>query len=277
MQIVILALAGLFLVTSAQSVSAAGRVFYDGFESGSFGSGWADGYADGPGIIPPAGNKGHDNLVLPIAGQRQMECRYGTANTDTWFCKYIPINALYRDEIFIRLWIRLDQDVQSNQGSMAHLIRFYSGGGGATDILTSMIGDGAGSAQIIADALWNNVRPSGSPKYYSFSPGLGDRKWHKYELYLNNVTHVYKMWQDDVLKISLSDATINAHLPAFIPLHNWGSPKPTDNNTHVYFDEVEVFSDLGTGGSGSMANGDITQGGSTSTTAPPAPTNLRVQ
>jgi hypothetical protein len=275
MQIVILALVGLFLVTSAQSASAAGRVFYDGFESGSFGSGWADGYADGPGIIPPAGNKGHDNLVLPIAGQRQMECWY--IMPDNWYCKYIPISSLYANEIFVRVWVRLDQDVQTDQGSMSHLIRFYGeGSGGATQVVTSLLG-GGGTVLFQTDAIWNSVWPSGSPIRMPFLPGLGDRKWHKYEQYINNTTHVYKIWQDDVLMGSLSTSNINVHFPAFLPLHNWGSPKPTDNNTHVYFDEVEVFSDLGTGGSGSMANGDITQGGSTSTTAPPAPTNLRVQ
>jgi hypothetical protein len=261
-------------MATARTASASGRVFYDGFESGNFDAGWSDGWSDGPGLIPPAGNKGHDNLVLPVSGNRQMECWYGHAGTDTWFCKYISIDSLYTNEIFIRLWMRLDSDVQSNEGSMAHLLRFYAGGGGATDILTCMIGDGAGSSQIITDALWNGARPTNAPQYYSFSPGVGDHQWHKYELYLNNSTHLYKIWEDDVLKMSLSDPMINFHFGSFIPLHNWGSPKPTDDNTHFYFDEVEVFSDLGAGGAGSMANGDMTQG--SSTTAPSAPLNLRV-
>lgn len=275
MQIVTLALVALFLVTSVQATSAAGRVFYDGFESGSFSSGWADGYADGPGIIPAADNKGHDNLLPPVVGQRQMECWYIMPNN--WYCKYIPISSLYANEIFVRVWVRLDQDVQTDQGSMGHLIRFYGeGSGGATQVVTSLLG-GAGKVVFQTDAVWNSVWPAGSPISMPLLPGLGDRRWHKYEQYINNTTHTYKIWQDDVLMGSLSNPNINVHFPAFLPLHNWGSPKPTDNNTHVYFDEVEVFSDLGTGGSGSMANGDITQGGSSNIAPPASPVNLQVR
>jgi len=240
--------------------AATGRVFYDGFESGSYATGWESGFADGDGTIPAADNQGHDGLHPPVAGSRMMECRYGNASTDTWFCRYIDIDAMYTNEIFIRLWMRLDTDVQANQGSMAHLLRFYSGG--SHDILTSMIGDGSGNeanTQMITDALWSLTRPDGSPTYYDFaSPGVGDREWHKYELYLNNSTNTYKIWEDDVLLMSLSDAVINVHFANFLPLHNWGTPKPTDNNTHFYFDEVEVYSDLGSGTvTGTMAGGDI--------------------
>jgi len=264
-------------VSINQAFAAGGRVFYDGFESGSFAAGWADGYADGAGIIDPAGNQGHDNTVLPVAGQRQMECWYGTSGTNTWYCRFIPIDTLYTNEVFVRIWVRLDQDVQSDQGSMAHLIRFYGeGSGGATEVVTSILG--GGNVLFQTDAVWQSVWPSNSPVTTPFNPGIGDRKWHKYEQYINNATHVYKIWQDDVLLASMSEPQITVHFPAFLPLHNWGSPKPTDNNTHVYFDEVEVFSDLGTGGSGSMANGDITQGGGPppDTTPPAAPTGVTI-
>lgn len=244
---------------------AAGRVFYDGFESGSFDPGWSSGWADGDGIIPASGNKGHDNTVLPEAGNRQMECWYENPAGNTWFCNYIAIDTLYTDEIFVRLWMRLDQDVQANQGSMAHILRFYAGGGLITDVLVEMLGDNSGNVantQLIADAVWNSNRPSNSPQFYSYNPGIGDNAWHKYEMYLNNATHVYKLWQDDVLKMSLSDAMINYHFGNFIPLHNWGSPKPTDLNTHFYFDEVEVYSDLGSRTfTGTMAAGDIADTG----------------
>jgi len=276
MQIVILVLVGLFLVTSAQAASAEGRVFYDGFESGVHDPVWVDGYSDGPGIIPAAGNKGHDGTLLPKAGQRQMECWYGTANQDLWYCKNIPISTMYTNEIFIRTWMRLDQDVQHNQGSMAHLLRWVGSPG--SQIAMNMVSDGSGgSVSFQADNMWQNTWPSNSPCYLGFFTGIGDRQWHKHEQYLNNATHVYKLWQDDVLICTLSIPQINVHFPAFTPLNNWGSPKPTDNNTHFYFDEIEVYSDLGTGGSGSMLNGDITQGGSSDTTPPSSPVNLRVQ
>lgn len=233
-------------------------------QSGSLGAGWASGFADGDGTVPAANNQGHDGLYAPVAGSRMFECSYGTAGTDTWFCNYIPINALYTNEMMIRIWIRADTDVQGNQGSMAHLLRLYQGGANASDILTSMIGDSSGNEAntlMIADALWGGVRPANSPQYYQWNSGIGNHQWHKYEMYLNNSTNVYKLWEDDVLIMSVSDPMVTFHFQNFIPMHNWGSPKPTDNNTHFYFDEVEVYSDTGTGGIGSMAAGTMTQGG----------------
>lgn len=55
---------------------------------------------------------------------------------------------------------------------------------------------------------------------------------------------------------------------------NWSDVHDAVN--YLYFDEVEIFSDTGTGGSGSMSAGTMTQGGG-DTTPPAAPTGLGVQ
>ncbi len=82
-----------------------------------------------------------------------------------------------------------------------------------------------------------------------------------------------KVWHDGVLVRNDVAPFNGAKWSPFWLTSNWEDSHDAVN--YVYFDDVEVYSDVGTGATGLMSDATITAFG-TSTARLPAPTNLRV-
>jgi hypothetical protein len=126
----------------------------------------------------------------------------------------------------------------------------------------------------------------GMPTFWSSAEAtVVKNTWNKFEWYAKEgdaSNGKVKLWVNDVLVWDWTGNTVSAggSWSPFRIGNNWsgGSPgsRDHDTNNHMYVDEVEIFSDTGTGATGSMSAGTITQGGS-DTTPPAAPTGLGVQ
>ena len=97
---------------------------------------------------------------------------------------------------------------------------------------------------------------------------------------LINSQQLLKVWQDGSLKQSLSNLVTISPGAKWYPLYlmsNWSNNPgwSHDANNHVYWDNVEIFSDRGSGASGSMADGTISA--ATTGVAPEAPSNVSVR
>jgi hypothetical protein len=123
------------------------------------------------------------------------------------------------------------------------------------------------------------------PLSYGDGTVFGDGKWHKLEIYIKENTSagndgIARVWRDGVKQVEAVNAkTVTAgtkwsHLEL---MSNWSSNPgwEHDANNHVYWDNIEVFTDTGTGASGSMADATISASGDTKVPSPPQ--NVSVQ
>jgi len=86
--------------------------------------------------------------------------------------------------------------------------------------------------------------------------------WHRVEQYYNASTGWFRVWHDGVLvRDDVVGATSASWLPFYL-MSNWADPHGPVNQ--VYFDEVEVYSDLASGATGWMYDATV----SSSTTTP---------
>jgi hypothetical protein len=259
---------------------AAGRVFSDNFEDGTTNKWIQDDFRTKAtatqiavdGLGPHSGGYfakiNFNGLVAwndPLA--------YTTLRLNSWS---------YNKEFLIRMWWRLDKD--------------FGGGMGAP-------GDGAKLMRL------NDVPPSGSYGVFMLQGGgsheqwnydttlfinnwSGDKGtllsqrgvWHKIEIYVyqDNTNGVIKRWQDGALTYSYTGKTNDSSNSRYYPLYlpsNWSNNPGWEHgaNNHFYIDDVEIYSDAGTGATGSMSDATISTGGSSVTSPPMAPTSLRVQ
>ncbi len=267
------------LFSSSYSAFAAGRVFYDGFEDGTTNAWTQNGTRNKCTVVTSAA----DGLTGVYAGTRMTRCNYnGLAdwNTPQSF-EVMDIDGYAgggATELFLRAHVRRDANlVPSNNGSYTKILR--QGDQGVIDMIDNIPP---------WDAFTNQIEGGGSGTYWGDAPGDNSNvlgHWATIERYFNASTGAVKVWHDDVL---VRNDIINfGPLTNWEPLHitsNWADcqgPNPPDGANcdainYVYFDEVEIFTNTGTGGTGSMSAGTITQGGS-DITAPVAPTGLGVQ
>lgn len=267
---------GLFIFSS-HSVSAAGRVFFDGFESGNTNL-WAQ---DGIRNKCTVATSATDGLTSVFAGTRMARCNFnGTVDWNTaasFETMQITGYAAGVNELFVRVRLRRDANLTPSSLSTTKLLR--QGDQGNIDMIDNIT---------TWDALMNSIEGGGSGTYWGDLPGDNSNvlgHWATVERYFNAGTGAVKVWYDDLLV--RNDTISFGSVTAWQPLHitsNWADcqgPDPPaggicDATNYVYFDEVEIFTDVGTGGTGSMSAGTITQGGS-DTTPPTAPMGLVVQ
>ncbi|QQR78678.1 MAG: hypothetical protein IPJ68_00095 [Candidatus Moraniibacteriota bacterium] len=263
---------GLFLLSS-HSVSAAGRVFSDGFEDGTT-TQWTDGTT--------AGAEGKCNIVTsaldggtgPKSGTKMARCNWDGTQGALYGHSHQEMDTSWSmgNEALIRFHVRVDSDVDVKAGSK--LFRWngfnsfgaiqFEYGNGATLYTRSHSEDGT---QL-------------GPTNYGGGNAFRNGQWHQIELYIKKGSGgIIRVWVDDALvseglNINTNDSTWNQ----FHMMSNWSLNDgwEHDANNHMYWDEFEVYSDTGTSGTGSLSAGTAAQG-SSDTTAPAAPTGLGVQ
>lgn len=268
------------IALSATSAMAAGRVFYDGFEDGTTNA-WQQ-YVGRNKCSVVSG--AFDGGVGPKSGSRMARCNYNGVvdwdNPASYETMVLRSWSMSR-ETLIRFWVRVDSDVDAKAGSKL----FRWGGNLASSFGAIQFEHGTG-ATLFTYFENGNGGQIGSTNWGSGS-AFRDGKWHKIEMYLKKSQSggdgAIKLWIDGSLAWQAANVSTTSSYSwtEFLMMSNWSTDNGVDNswahdgNNHIYWDEFEIYSDAGSGASGSLVDATITGSGSTSTattTIPPAPT-----
>ena len=264
------ALIGVALLVVPQVSYAQGLVMSDGYESGTTDQ-WN---AESGRPKCPAVRTAVDGVPVH-SGNYMMECnwdgvsgQYSTVILQKWD---------YSREFLVRFWVRYAADVDRVGGNK--LMRFYPHDGFDSFYLAAQMEKPGGPLF----SFWEQINGGYGPEDWGDGSPFGDNKWHKIEIYMKHNTAgsangTVRIWQDGLVKDQASNIVTVASgrfwYPMFL-MSNWsGNPGwEHDANNHTYWDDIEVFTDLGTGASGLMSDASIKAGGSS---APASPTNLRI-
>lgn len=260
----------LALFSMAHVSVAAGRIFYDGFESGNTNLWEQDDFRNRCQVVTSAADGG----AGPFAGSRMLRCNDN--GTVAWsdpaaFETLVIDNLNYSTELFIRTRMRPDTNLARTASSPKKLLRIFNWNG-----VQSTYND---IYEVIytANGLRNEGLAAGS-QFATYWGGLaGDNtgstsNWHKVEYYINT-SGTIKVWHDGILvRNNTSLTTGNAKWLPINITSNWSDVHDATN--YLYFDEFEVFTDTGSGASGTMSNATVSASGPPPVISPPP--NLRV-
>lgn len=251
--------------------SAASRVFYDTFDGG-INSRWTnDDFHNRCQSWASASDGGS-----PHNGSGMLACNWnGTVDyTDgrAFEALYLP-SFSYSNEIFMRAWIRWDHDTAGAKAGP----KIFRMGVWPSDTYCAAYFDSGGAScfengdKIVWWGQGSNLNTS----------------WHKFEFYLRAGTSgQMKIWIDDQLQFSGTGDAVPAggSWGAFNMSSNYSGGAGCcdhDATNHIYWDEFEIYSDVGTGATGSMSDGTISASSTNSTSstsgtqstqpAPPSP------
>ena len=268
-----IALTSIYLALLTNTIQAAGRIFYDGFENGTTDAWTQDDFHNKCTAVKSA-----PDGTGPHSGSYQAQCNWnGTvAWNDPEAYRGLEKSISYNNEFFLRYWVRYDSDVDSKPGAK--------------------VGRLSASSQF--EIVWGaQLEQSGWPMWVGVTAnaaydndtsglaGFNNHGWHKIEIYVKEASNgVVKFWIDDVLNSTFTGNTTGANFQPYFMMSNWSSNPgwEHDANNHVLHDDVEIYSDAASGASGSMADGTIGENGvsgidnSAVFPAPPsAPTNIQ--
>lgn len=243
------------LIGAHHSAFAAGRVFYDGFESGNTNLWSADSTRNRCQVVSSAS----DGIAGAYAGKNMARCNWNGAVDWSNAAAYESLVASipYTNEFLLRLRLRPDQNLEKTGGSPTKIMRFFNWTGSQSTYLdmygvllgSSIKNEGvAGGAQLAT--YWGGKDNAANPA-----------SWHKVEYYVNQSTGTIKVWHDGILVRNDSGLKFNG--VKWTPLYltsNWSDSHDATN--YLYFDEVEIFSDAGTGAGGSLADASASASGS---------------
>jgi hypothetical protein len=263
------------LVAAASDSRAAGRVFSDDFESGNLSKWSADGARSMCTVVQSALDGGTVH-----GGTHMMQCNWNGIvpwdDPNAYTSVVLPQSAWnYSSEFFIRLWLRYDRDVSHTDGGK--VLRLYP-----DDHLDGFFMGARMNAGGVALLSWDHINGAQGPVFWGSGAPLGDQRWHKVEIYVNASTSangILRIWIDGSLK---QEAT---HIVSVSAGHQWGPLYLMSNwsnnpgwehgaSNHVYWDDIEVYTDAGSGASGNMSDATIS---AEPGTQPAAPQNLIVQ
>jgi len=268
----VLMLATIWIALATGPAYSGGRVFYDGFEDGTNNAWEQADYRNKCPVVSKALDGGS-----PHSGSFQAQCNWdglvawNDPNAFTVLRKSFPFNT----DFFIRFWARRESDVDNKSGPKFVRIGF---------VYTMYIDFSTG--QLLDDLYVDGQTNPG----YGVS-GAANGSWHKFEVYAHvaNSGGIVRMWMDDVLVTTHTGDTQDAQY-AWSPLElmgNWSNNPgwEHDSNNHMAWDDIEIYSDQGSGASGSMSDGTIGEDGvsassntssasSNTSSAPPAPPTI---
>ena len=263
-------------VLGAHVVHGAGLVFADNFESGNVNKWTQDGTRN---LCQPV-QRGVDGST-PHGGQYMLQCNWnGTVawNAPNAFTTVtLPQTQWpYKNEFLLRLWIKYDQDVSHTFGGK--VLRFFPADGLDGYYLIAQM-QSPGGPPLSAWEAFNGVA---GPSYWGAGANLGDHAWHKLEIYVKASTAadgIARVWFDGVLRQEVTNTVTVAPGKSWAPLHlmsNWTNNPGWEHgvNNHIYWDDVEMYTDTGVGGTGQLSDASI-HGGSPGS-APSAPGGVHV-
>jgi hypothetical protein len=255
---------------------AAGRVFYEGWETGN-----SDGFAADAGGKCPIVSVPVDGGAGPKAGTKMLQCNWDGSGGGDFFLALQLNGWSFNTDFFIRYWFRTASDMGGGEGPKVMRMGSDQGNGfHAGSFLACHTAPGS----TYTGGFYTNVG-----WFIGSLPGGGHCQgpnWHQVEIFVHMAASggVITLWVDDVMLVTATGDTRSENgekWNRFNVSSNWSGAAGCcdhDSSNHTYWDEFEIYSDTGTGATGSMAAGTITQGGSGGDTTPPAaPTNLRIQ
>jgi hypothetical protein len=253
---------------------AATRVFYDGFESGNTNL-WD--FAECP--VVSAGLDG----TSPYTGSNMIRCNWdGVAE---WFDPNATLEMTlgawpYTNEMFLRTWVREDADVDATIGSKLMRLGFM---GPDTTYMGCQNEHGIDATMFM---YWETATAQLGETYWGGEDRCKTPVWHKWEIYIkhdsNNADGIVRVWWDGAQiwqAVNTNTNTSGAHWYPLNVMSNWSSNPgwEHDANNHVYWDDVEIYSDAtsGTLAVGLMSDASIHATGG-DTIPPTAPVGLGV-
>jgi hypothetical protein len=239
------------------------RVFHDDFEGGISPSWVAAGKTLAASVSVCADATG------PHAGTGCLEGNWD--GTRIFTDPLVRTNAVledwdYTSEMFVRLWFRLDANVDPLNGMK--IMRLGGGGGGGQMYYNAV--DMTGNDAYELFQYFETMNYTSGPITYTGGVDAGDLNWHKLEIYIKhnapgNTDGIVRAWFDGVLELENAACTSVATGETWkqlVLVSNWSSTPP-DAVNNIYFDDVEIFSDATTGDActGSMSDASIQASG----------------
>ena len=261
------------VVVTLPAATGAARVFSDGFESGGVEQWTQNGNRD----MCIAVSKSADG-VAPHSGKYMVECNWnGLVNWDAHnaFSTLVLNTWNYNHEFFVRFWIRAATDCAHSYGDK--IMRLWSADPTKTQMTMAFAFDSPPAQGLTGQLIMNGVESSFGDYNTTFG---GDNAWHKVEIYFKEndpgvSNGTWRLWQDGLLrheKLNAVTATPGLKWSGMYLLSNWSNNGPQwvhGANNHVNFDDIEIYSDAGSGATGLMSDASITSA-STLLTAPAA-------
>jgi hypothetical protein len=252
---------------------AAGVVFSDGFEDGTTNKWQKDAFRD----LCPVVERSVDG-VLPHSGRFMLECNWNglVPWSNSAAFSTVTLSAWpYHSEFLVRLWVRFASDVTPHAGSK--ILRLYPNDGKMDELAVQ---PDMGAHGLI-EFLWI-LNKKQMPSFWGNGHIIGDGKWHRLEIYLKE-NHlgasdgVVRVWLDGALLQELANEVTIAPSDHWGSLHvmsNWSNNPGWDHgaNNHVNWDDIQIFSDSGTGASGNMGDATVKYAGE-----PDAPKRVTIQ
>ena len=169
----------------------------------------------------------------------------------------------YKSEFLLRLWVKYDQDVSHTYGGK--VLRFFPRTHLDQYVLIAQMRTAGGPAQ----SAWLAFNGVQGPTYWGAGMPLGNHAWHKLEIYVKASTSadgIARVWFDGDLKQEVTNTVTVAPGKSWGPLYlmsNWSNNPGWEHgaNNHIYWDDVEMYTDTGVGGTGQMSDASI-HGGS---------------
>lgn len=231
----------------------AGRIFFDNFEDGTTSKWQQDSNRNRCTVVLTSS----DGVAGPFAGSRMLRCSDdGTvAWNDPLAFESLQLEVInYSTELFIRARVRADTNLEHTGVSPKKILRVFNWIGVQStynDIFESFY---PGSNLV-------NVGSAGGTQFATYWGGTGSDNssvptgWHKIEYYINT-SGVIRVWHDGVMVQNFTGlSTANAKWFPFTITSNWADSH--DGTNYLYFDDFEVFSDTGSGATGSMSDATI--------------------
>jgi hypothetical protein len=231
----------------------AGRVFHDGFETGTTNLWSQNEFRNRCQVVTSAADGGPG----PV-NQYMARCNWnGTVawNDPAAFETLVLDTSNYDDELFIRVWVRPDRNLTKTDGSPAKILRINAYHPTIVhDILFNIYNTAGLVNGMLLTSGW-----AGGGYYWGGAPGdntTSPNAWHKVEMYIKHTGGIYKLWHDGILVRNLSGLDFEGlkWSPLYIT-SNFSDSHGAVN--YVYFDQIEVYSDRRTGATGLMSNASI--------------------
>jgi hypothetical protein len=261
---------------AAQPSYAAGRVFSDGFESGNTSQWSSDGSRDRCIVVGTAHDGGG-----PHSGSNMLECNWNGLldwSNASWYStlKLSQSAWNYSREFLIRFWVRFDADVNHVNGDK--VFRLYPNDKLDSFFLAAQMEASGGPIYV----SWEHINGEDGPVSWGLKTKFGgDQSWHKVEIY---VKHNASGASDGVVRVWLDGSIVqeSTNIVSAAPGRQWGPMYLMSNwtnnpgwqhgpNNHVYWDDIEIYTDQGSGGTGLMADATMSSGASSGNAALPSP------
>ncbi len=197
----------------------------------------------------------------PARSGRSLECNWdGTRSwQDSLATQEMEAFAPANNEKLFSGWFRVDRNVDHVGGSKLMRIGWNT----PSEMIISCQFEQGDGATLFASvnnqsSFWGNAQSI-----------CGDHQWHRIRVYTSPTT--IRLWLDNTLLREWTGTfNFGSGQHGVFFMSNWSSNPgwEHDANNNVMWDDIEVFSDTGTGGTGSMREGTMTQGGTTPTPTP---------